>query len=140
MKYNPEYGERYYTKKELRQITRRHGVELETMLLYINNPNYYLFNKLALEKNTQGIWIGDNREISNEFWKEKIDTLEKLSGQAAASICHIYGVKYDRSELKQIAYEHITNTGFLIEKNFGFDERLQNNLFRKKESMQLLTS
>lgn len=132
MKYGPRYGERYYTKKELRQITRRNGVKLEAMLLYMNNPNYYLFNKLALEKNAQGIWIGDNKVISNEFWEEKTDTLEKLSGQAASSIYHIYGVKYDRSELKQIAYEHITNTGFLIEKNFGFDERLQNNLFRKR--------
>ena len=132
MKYDPRYGERYYTKKELRQITRRHGVKLETMLLYMNNPNYYLFNKLALEKNKQGLWIGESREISNEFWEKKADTLERLTGQAVSSICHIYGVRYDRSELKQIAYEHITNTGFLIEKNFGFDERLQNNLFRKK--------
>lgn len=138
MKYNPKYGERYYTKRELRQIAKKQEVKFEAMLFYLNNPNYYCFNCLALEKNPLGIWIGDNKEISNEFWSNNINLLEKLSYQAASSVSFIYGAKHDKNELQQIAYQNITNSGFLIEKNFRFDKRLQNNLFRKKGKYGIL--
>lgn len=132
LKYNPQYGERYYTKKELKQIARKQGLKLEAVLLYLNNPSYYFFNNLALEKNKLGLWIGENKGISYEFWSNNIELLKKLSQQAASNICYIYGVKRDKDDLQEVAYQYITSSGFLIEKNFMFDTRLQNNLFRKR--------
>lgn len=138
LKYNEKYGERYYTKKELKKIAKSQKIEFEAMLLYLYHPNYYLFNKLALEKNSKGIWIGQNKEITYQFWKENIDRLKKISDQAATNICYMYGIKENQKELEEIAYDSITNSGFLIEKNFGFDKRLQNNLFRKKGKYAIL--
>lgn len=140
LKHNKKYGERYYQKKELKKIAREQGINWQAMLLYLYHPSYYFFNCLALEKNKEGFWIGENKELTNEFWEENKSLLEKLSLEAALNVVSRFECAKGRTqEFKKIAYDTITMSSLLVEKNFKFDRKLQKALLRKKGKYGILS-
>ena len=121
------------------KIAKGQGIKWQAILLYLHHPSYYFFNSLAIEKNKEGFWIGDNNELTHEFWGENQDLLEKLSLEAALNVTSWYKTDTKRiQEFQKIAYDTITMSGLLIEKNFKFNKRLQNALFRRKGKYGIL--
>lgn len=76
LKYLEEYGSRMYSKSEVIAICNEYNVELEDFLTYLYNYRIcYYENSYILEMNKEGIWIGENIELSDKFINKNYEIL-----------------------------------------------------------------
>lgn len=133
LKYLSQYGERYYTKAELEKICKKRYISLNSFLKYYSsNPKHYKFNKMVIERNEKGFWIGEKIQVSNEFINENYEHIKLRIKKTFYKVSNMMGYVTWGEDIVQdtigVLYEKCGN----IEKNFEFDTKLMYNILMVK--------
>lgn len=122
LKYNPIYGERYYTSGELKLICNQYWLDVKDFFRCITRGKVLYETFLEAEqKNPKGVWIGAKIRISNVFIEKNYERIEKMIDAKARRKCAEW--KYeDKDDLKSEAFEHLLREGGIFERNLDYDE------------------
>lgn len=122
LKYIKKYGSRLYTKKEIEDICKIYGIEVDDFLTYLYNYKIcYYENVDILTNNEKGIWIGDYPELSNEFLNKYYIILKRQLEKIAQNMINIYSPRREKEDLIDIGLNYMLKHGE-IEQNLKFDE------------------
>lgn len=134
-----KYGQRYYKTKELEKICTEYGLPMDDYLKNMHiKIEHYFFNKLALQRNNSGLYIGEEHSLSHDFACQNQNKIEKICANIANKYCYLYRCRGEREDYQQEAITLILQKGGIIEKNFQFDESLLFGLLGKKAKCMIL--
>lgn len=121
---------KFHTKSELISKSEIIGISLEQLLknIYFNYKRYK-FDLIALEKNKNGIYIGEDHPMSYEFMSENYKEIRQICARIVNKFLHVYEMNELADEVIDFAFEKIVMIGGTIEKNFKFDRKLMFSLF-----------
>ena len=138
LKYLDEYGSRMYSKSEVIAICNEYNVELEDFLTYLYNYRIcYYENSYILEMNKEGIWIGENIELSDKFINKNYEILSNRIDKLAKKMTRLYMPKISKEDLEDVGMNCALKYG-KIEKNFAFhteSEIIEKLVFKAKYAM-----
>lgn len=122
LKYNPIYGERYYTSDELKFICNHYKLDVKDFFRCITRGKVLYETFLEAEqKNPKGVWIGSKTRISNEFIEKNYEKMDKMIDAKARRKCAEWRCD-DKDDLKSEAFEHLLREGGIFERNLDYDE------------------
>ena len=127
LKYLEYYKERYYTKGEIEEICKKYNVKFIWFIKYIypRKKNYYE-NLEILENSEKGLWIGENRNIDNEFLLKNFNHIQKACNCVAKNMSKVYNCDWLKDEMEFEAFIAIFKNG-ITQKNFEYDEKYMIN-------------
>lgn len=127
-----KYGERDYSPEEIKNICREYRVNITTFIKRIigNNKNP-LLTKRTLDSKDGKIYIGKQKQISNDLIQKIYLKKDKKIENLARMIAQMYGRSHNFEDLKQEAYLKIIECGGKIETNLSYDENLIINVLMK---------
>lgn len=137
LKYLKQYGERMYTQREIKQICNTYAIKFEQFITYMNrNKISYYESMYIIQKNKEGIWIGEKPEISKGFLKENLEKIEESLEKLSNTILKRYQCYWLKERIKNGAFEEIIKHGEM-EKNYKFDcnRCIEKLLYRAKCEM-----
>ena len=92
-----------YSKSELIAICNEYNVELEDFLTYLYNYRIcYYENSYILEMNKEGIWIGENIELSDKFINKNYEILSNRIDKLAKKMTRLYMPKISKEDLEDV--------------------------------------
>ncbi len=128
-----EYGEGFYTSRELRKLCRKYQIEFDDFLKNLStNVNRYPYMKQALKNNEKGIYIGEEHQLSEEFAEKYAKRIENMCRKITNRYCYSAYLYTEKLDISQEAFMMILQKGGNIEKNFDYDENLLFHLFASK--------
>ena len=132
-KYINKYKNDYYSKEKLQKICKERNITLEQFLKYYNkNQSHYKFNKIAMEQSENGLWIGENIRISNEFMNENYEKIVRYLRNAANKYHKTNGWQiYKEDIIEETIVSIYENCGEIVKK-FYFNLRLTMNIIISK--------
>lgn len=124
LKYNPIYGEHYYTLEELTLICNGYYLTIEDFFYYKTRSKvmYEMFLE-AVQNNPKGVWIGSKTRISNEFIEENYTEIEKAIEKMAQNLCIQLKCDY-KDDFKSEAFVYLLETAGIFEKNLDYNPNL----------------
>lgn len=134
------YGERNYTKEEIKNICKVYGVKAKDYLKNLSkNVKRYKHVKQALRKNKDGIYIGKEHPISHNFAEENVEKIKNLCKKLTQQYFYYPNLKNDEEDMVQDACLLILEKGGSIEKNFNYDEKLLFNFLASKVKYYIMS-
>lgn len=129
LKYTKGYGSRYYSEDELTKICHSKGIKLDDFLKYYNkNIKHYRLNKLIVENNKNGLWIGESIVMPNEFFNVNEEYMRSRLNKVVDKYNIIFRWKQCKDDLVQEGIFGIQQKGGSIVNNFSFDFKLLFNI------------
>lgn len=134
------YGERNYTRDELKNICKFYGVKSKDYLRNLSrNVKRYRYVKQALRKNKDGIFIGKEHPISHKFAEENGEKIENLCKKLTQKYFYYPYLKNDEEDMIQDACLLILEKGGSLEKNFSYNQDLLFNLLSNKVKYYIMS-
>lgn len=134
------YGERNYTKEEIKNICKFYGVKSKDYLRNLSkNVKRYTYIKQALRKNKDGIFIGKEHPISHKFAEENGEKIETLCKKLTQKYFYYPYLKNEEEDMVQDACLLILEKGGSIEKNFSYNPKLLFDLLANKVKYYIMS-
>lgn len=128
-----EYGEGNYSSAQLRKMCRRYDLDFDEFLKNISSrTNRYQYLKKALKESDEGIYIGKEQRLSDEFLKKYDEKLKMMCEKITRANCYFSHLNDEKSDIAQEAFILIMERGGSIEKTFSYDKELLFALLGKK--------
>ena len=115
-KYYDKYD--YLTCQRLRNKCYRFKIKYDDFLKNLNpNINHYKYNKMAIEKNQNGIFIGSNKALSKEFIEANYIRIKKIINMAFGRVTSFYyQVNNEKEEIESEVFFNIVKNCGVVEK------------------------
>ena len=128
-----EHGEGNYSGAQLRKMCRNYGLDFDELLKNISgNINRYTYLKQALKENDDGIYIGEEHGLSDEFLKKYDEKLKSMCEKITRANCYFSHLNDEKSDIAQEAFILLLEKGGTIEKNYSYNKDLLFGLLGKK--------
>lgn len=139
LKYLDGYGSRFYSKEELTEICHAKRIELDDFLKYFNkNIKHYKFNKMIIQKNKNGFWIGETIIMPKEFFDTNEEYMRHRLGRVVDKYNILFSWKPYKEDLIQDGIFELQQKCCSIVNNFSFDIKLLFNILMVKAKYIML--
>lgn len=127
-----KYGDRDYSSEEITNICKEYGISITTFIKrVVGNKKNPLLTKRTLTSKNGKIYLGKQKQISNDLIQKIYLKQDKKIENLAKIIAQMYGRPNSFEDLKQEAYLRIIESGGKIETNLSYDENLIINVLMK---------
>ena len=128
-----EYGEGNYSGAQLRKMCRRYDLDFDEFLKNISsNINRYQYLKKALKESEDGIYVGKEHRLSDEFLEKYDEKLKIMCEKITRTNCYFSHLNDEKLDIAQEAFILVMEKGGSIEKNFSYNKELLFGLLGKK--------
>lgn len=127
-----KFGDRDYSTEEIMDICKEYNIGINTFIKEIigNKKNPELTRKV-LNISDGKIYLGKQKQISNELIEKIYLTKDKTIEKLAIVIAQMYGRLNNFEDLKQEVYLKLIENGGKIETNLSYDQNLVINVLMK---------
>lgn len=127
------YGEGFFTQSQIRKLCKKYEIEIDDFIRSLcNTEKSYLFIKVALRENPDGIFIGDEHKLSDNFVNKYEKRLENMCRKITNKYCYFSYLTTEKQDISQEAFMFLFQKCGIIEKNFSYDENLLFNILANK--------
>ena len=126
----PTNNTSYVGKNTFIKMTK---IDFDEFLKNISSrTNRYQYLKKALKESDEGIYIGKEQRLSDEFLKKYDEKLKMMCEKITRANCYFSHLNDEKSDIAQEAFILIMERGGSIEKTFSYDKELLFALLGKK--------
>lgn len=132
LKYLAKYGQRDYTKEEIKRLCQDYEIEEKLFLQYVvGKVTLYPYYQKAYDQENAILFIGDEKQATNEFIERNFYQIEKNINQLIYHLAKIYQCWNEIDNLRSIAYVKIVEEGGKYEVNFSYNPEIAIRLISK---------